>query len=235
MPQLSTPLLDTACLADGPPDDGLVAAVDDEVLCRWQSGEMHHACVLERRQVCGTAASPSSRGTTAIETTAAAAALASGGRAAAEPPAVPAAAAAAPPNVPATARSSWEYYVHYVGMNRRLDEWVSADRCVGFQVAAQDSTAPLSPTATEAADSRTRNHKRRLDVVNHMSGSESALDVEREGAQEQVARMKNIHRIVIGAFEVETWCAARGRSRGRAALRALRSALRCAALRRAPS
>jgi len=46
----------------------------------------------------------------------------------------------------------WEYYVHYEEFDRRLDEWVSADR-MGDEIIKNKSATPPAPVASPLAPS----------------------------------------------------------------------------------
>jgi len=55
----------------------------------------------------------------------------------------------------------WEYYVHYEEFDRRLDEWVSADR-MGDEIIQNKSANPPAPVASSSAPSpptNTRQHR----------------------------------------------------------------------------
>mmetsp|Transcript_16202 Transcript_16202/g.41285 ORF Transcript_16202/g.41285 Transcript_16202/m.41285 type:complete len:572 (-) Transcript_16202:225-1940(-) len=103
----------------------------------------------------------------------------------------------------------WQYYLHFHGTNRRLDEWVGAERLL---------SGPLDPltignggwpggaaSSVAASGGRTRNLKRRSDALNNVSLSEAGLDPALEREHEQTTKVKNIHRIIMGPFEIETW------------------------------
>uniref|UniRef100_A0A1B0BDF4 Histone acetyltransferase n=1 Tax=Glossina palpalis gambiensis TaxID=67801 RepID=A0A1B0BDF4_9MUSC len=101
--------------------------------------------------------------------------------------------------------SSAEYYVHYVGLNRRLDEWVTRDRitdatdaktngntAIGQDVAdslgaktikqlskvSKEQIASLeNPSPVENTDRKlTRNQKRRHDEINHVQKTYAEMD-----------------------------------------------------------
>ena len=97
--------------------------------------------------------------------------------------------------------AAWSYYVHYDGLNRRLDEWVPADR-----LQLNDEPAPKATLkrAGEPARRATRNMKRRSDEINavqEMGEQEAAMEKEHE----ESTKVKNIQTIEIGRFEVDTW------------------------------
>ena len=98
------------------------------------------------------------------------------------------------------------YYVHYVGCNRRLDEWVPADRVL----AINPSLAPGAPRAessihVQPQQRATRNMKRRIDNINAVHMSANHYDEALEKEHEESTKMKNIHVVQIGRFELDTW------------------------------
>jgi|TARA_B100000459_G_C8577153_1_gene201535 hypothetical protein len=86
----------------------------------------------------------------------------------------------------------WEYYVHYEGLNRRMDEWVPLSR---FDTAAVAEEGKL-----------TRNTKRKLDHEEHEE--EGELDQVTLKEHEEATKVKNVQRILFGPWEMETWCRA---------------------------
>eukprot|EP01127_Copromyxa_protea_P024532 TRINITY_DN971_c0_g2_i1.p1 TRINITY_DN971_c0_g2~~TRINITY_DN971_c0_g2_i1.p1 ORF type:complete len:391 (-),score=56.44 TRINITY_DN971_c0_g2_i1:48-1151(-) len=81
-----------------------------------------------------------------------------------------------------------EYYVHFVGFNKRLDEWITADRFSGGEIAA-DSSAD-----TNKGGSRPRPNRR------NDTGKDDGHD-----GHEEATRVKNINSIVLGQHEISTW------------------------------
>jgi len=91
--------------------------------------------------------------------------------------------------------------VHYSGFNRRLDEWVGSERI-----------KPL-----EAPSSRTvREKKRKLDPAvkvqtpppsanAHDDSAAGELDAATQREHEAATRVKNINKIVLGKWEINTW------------------------------
>lgn len=97
---------------------------------------------------------------------------------------------------------SWLYYVHYEDYDRRLDEWVAADR-MGEQVERQKDT----PGAVQDSGQKmTRTQKRKFDEIHTTLPAEidpttAALEHEREEA----TKVKNIQCVEFGFFEMDTW------------------------------
>ncbi|VDK49975.1 unnamed protein product [Anisakis simplex] len=108
-------------------------------------------------------------------------------------------------------QSPVEYYVHYEGSDRRMDEWVDASR-VRFASFAQHKN-------TEREENRrkiTRNQKRRYDEMVNGCGTSSsssygiaanidALTAALEKEHEEVTKVKHIERIRYGKYEIDTW------------------------------
>lgn len=119
----------------------------------------------------------------------------------------------------------FEYYVHYEGFNRRLDEWVDRDRVdVSFgskikaeaEAKAAKSAAltqiAVGSTITDGLDNPdrkiTRNQKRKHDEINHVQKTFAEMDpttaaLERE--HEAITKVKYVDRIQFGKFEVDAW------------------------------
>jgi len=78
----------------------------------------------------------------------------------------------------------WTYYVHYEGLNRRLDSWVSAEELQPIEAQAPNETRGR-PTRQDAVNSRraTRNMKRKIDEIN----ASSLNDTEHDEAMEKCA------------------------------------------------
>ena len=95
-----------------------------------------------------------------------------------------------------------EYYVTFIGENRRLDEWVTQDRICA--VAAADS-----PAVDEGKGGRqTRNQKRRHDELNHTEEDDHAQDAVSAALEKEhleATKVKNIMCIQIGNFDIDTW------------------------------
>jgi histone acetyltransferase MYST1 len=94
--------------------------------------------------------------------------------------------------------------VHYEEYDRRLDEWVSADK-VGEEVERKKLEKAL--TAVDSNQKMTRTQKRRHDEINTVVDSNvvdpttAALEHEREEA----TKVKNIQSVEFGIYEMDTW------------------------------
>lgn len=103
-----------------------------------------------------------------------------------------------------------EYYVHYHGLNRRLDEWVESTRIDTTRVVPEsDVEAVKDGESKDGADNRmTRNQKRKHDEINHVQKSYAEMDpttaaLERE--HEAITKVKYIDRVHMGKYEIEAW------------------------------
>ena len=115
--------------------------------------------------------------------------------------------------------NQFEYYVHYEGFNRRLDEWVDKERVdvsSGSKVRAEaEARAAKSAALTQHANDAdqpdrkiTRNQKRKHDEINHVQKTFAEMDpttaaLERE--HEAITKVKYVDRIQFGKFEVDAW------------------------------
>jgi len=94
--------------------------------------------------------------------------------------------------------------VHYEEFDRRLDEWVSADRMGEEIIKSKSKDSPLA--TTESGQKMTRTQKRKHDEINttlpnELDATTAALEHERE----QATKVKNIQTVELGEFEMDTW------------------------------
>lgn len=97
----------------------------------------------------------------------------------------------------------WEYYVHYDGFDRRLDEWVPAERMHHEPDAARKGPA-CAPDREFGHRRATRNMRRKIDEINHVQTS-AEHDEALEKEHEESTKLKNIQRIEMGRFEIDAW------------------------------
>lgn len=93
----------------------------------------------------------------------------------------------------------WDYYVHYRKFNRRMDEWVALSN---FNL---DTVVPPEPEPP--GDGRTRGQKRRLDDEHSEEEGEGHEDFDPQQLREheEFTKVKNIEKIELGRYEMETW------------------------------
>lgn len=110
-----------------------------------------------------------------------------------------------------------EYYVHYDGFNRRLDEWIKSDRIKSKRqesdeiVAVNNETDSLGINGPDGSNNErkiTRNQKRKHDEINHVQKTFDEMDpttrlLEKE--HEALTKVKYIDRVQIGKYEIDTW------------------------------
>jgi len=90
----------------------------------------------------------------------------------------------------------YEYYVHYVEFNRRLDEWV--------QLAQLDLTSIIQ-LDDNGDGGRTRNQKRKTEFDATPDEDHAEFDPASLREHEEFTKVKNINRIEMGKYDVETW------------------------------
>ncbi|VDP12245.1 unnamed protein product [Soboliphyme baturini] len=109
-----------------------------------------------------------------------------------------------------------EYYVHYEGLNRRLDEWVTADRIDLLSCSPSSEqqkqvfdVVSNSPDSNEEETRKiTRNQKRKHDEINHVQQAYDDMDpttAALEKEHEAMTKVKYIDRVQFGKYEMDTW------------------------------
>lgn len=123
----------------------------------------------------------------------------------------------------------YEYYVHYSGFNRRLDEWVPFERFDLHALVKVESRRLARKAASERANhaSRAKSDRKRKDLKKKRPSTgptastappQKATNKDPSAAaangpsadknnkkHEEVAKVKNIQTIVIGAWSIDTW------------------------------
>jgi len=89
--------------------------------------------------------------------------------------------------------SSYKYYVHYVGFNRRLDEWVMVDRMKKTDRLIENDKANKKSKFDDAT--KKRKH----------SSDDEGLDPQSRKMHEQATKIKTVTEIVFGRHRAETW------------------------------
>ncbi|KAJ8318819.1 hypothetical protein KUTeg_003910 [Tegillarca granosa] len=107
-----------------------------------------------------------------------------------------------------------EFYVHYEGFNRRLDEWVEVDRLdlntkvEDPQSKMKDMTIMLTDLSDGTDRKITRNQKRKHDEINHVQKTYAEMDpttAALEKEHEAITKVKYIDKIQIGRYEIDAW------------------------------
>ena len=91
----------------------------------------------------------------------------------------------------------WEYYVHYRGWNRRMDEWVSLDRL--------DLETVIPPEPFDPSDPKAR--KRRLEEMYSDDEEEQREDLDPKENREhkEGTKLKTVQKVELGRFLMDTW------------------------------
>ena len=92
----------------------------------------------------------------------------------------------------------FEYYVHYIDFDRRLDAWISFKELVDINTPeGRQATEKRKTAKLEVPDPLT---KRRA----HLHGvNETYAALERE--HEELTKVKNLDTIQLGPYRIETW------------------------------
>jgi hypothetical protein len=93
----------------------------------------------------------------------------------------------------ATKGGTLKHYVHYVDFNRRLDEWVAADRV-------------MSELSKEAAECTAK--KRKAGEISFVEEGHDGMDEQSIREHERITKVKNINSIEFGRHCIDTWCVA---------------------------
>eukprot|EP00850_Spirogloea_muscicola_P006308 SM000030S11317 [mRNA] locus=s30:112639:115685:+ [translate_table: standard] len=100
----------------------------------------------------------------------------------------------------------FEYYVHYTEFNRRLDEWVQLDQMDLDSIEA-DGDEKVEDKANGLK--MTRHQKRKIDETHveevNLTGGHEDFDAASLREHEEFTKVKNISRIEMGKYELDTW------------------------------
>ncbi|CAN6199893.1 unnamed protein product [Urochloa humidicola] len=97
--------------------------------------------------------------------------------------------------------ADYEYYVHYTEFNRRLDEWVKLEQ-LDLDTVETDVDEKVEDKATSLK--MTRHQKRKIDET-HVEQGHEELDAASLREHEEFTKVKNIARIELGRYEIDTW------------------------------
>ncbi|VDK74126.1 unnamed protein product [Onchocerca ochengi] len=101
---------------------------------------------------------------------------------------------------PAERGTGNEYYVHYEGTDRRLDEWAQRSQ---IQKVVQRNAAD-DDNRRKITRIRKRKHSEMIESLNsHSSAEDERTALEKE--HEEVTKVKHIERIRYGNYEIDTW------------------------------
>lgn len=102
--------------------------------------------------------------------------------------------------LPSGTTNDYEYYVHYTEFNRRLDEWVKLEQ---LELDSVETDADEKVDDKAGSLKMTRHQKRKIDET-HVEGNEE-LDAASLREHEEFTKVKNITKIELGRYEIETW------------------------------
>merc|ERR1711871_841760 len=92
----------------------------------------------------------------------------------------------------------FQYYIHYSHFDRRLDEWVTIDRI--------DVENPIIDSSSNNENSPSKKGRKKRKIEDTAEKEDKAVllaNLEKE--HEEITKVKNIHCIELGKYEVETW------------------------------
>ncbi|KAG7492137.1 hypothetical protein MATL_G00011340 [Megalops atlanticus] len=106
-----------------------------------------------------------------------------------------------------------EFYVHYIGFNRRLDEWVGKARLaltktVKDAVRKSVEGGGVGELGEQPERKITRNQKRKHDEINHVQKTYAEMDpttAALEKEHEAITKVKYVDKIQTGTFEIDAW------------------------------
>ncbi|UYV82838.1 KAT8 [Cordylochernes scorpioides] len=101
-----------------------------------------------------------------------------------------------------------EYYVHYEGYNKRLDEWVDIDKVDVNSNQKEDNTRKINNILEQSDRKITRNQKRKHDEINHIQNPYAEMDpttAALEKEHEALTMVKYVDRIQFGIYEIDAW------------------------------
>jgi len=98
----------------------------------------------------------------------------------------------------------WDYYVHYVEFNRRLDEWVPGDIVeIQGEIETKERERKRKASEPEKTKKMTRSNKKKLEDINKPDDDHQMSALEKE--HEEITKVKNIDVIEFGRYEIDTW------------------------------
>ena len=89
----------------------------------------------------------------------------------------------------------WDYYVHYRKLNRRMDEWVEFER-LNLDTVVPPEVDPNDPKAKK---------RRAEEDFSEDEGDHRGITVQRLMEHEEFTKVKNVDRIEMGKYIMETW------------------------------
>ena len=90
------------------------------------------------------------------------------------------------------------YYVHWTDFNRRNDSWVKVE--------------DIDLTTTKEKIKEVSNRKKKYDEFTHDHDEHEGMDEKSLKEHEEVTKVKNVNKIQMGQFLVQTWYTSQNRS-----------------------
>jgi histone acetyltransferase MYST1 len=100
-----------------------------------------------------------------------------------------------------TGPDDYQYYVHYNEFNRRLDEWVNLEQ---LELESVEADADEKVEDKAGGLKMTRHQKRKIEETHAEEGHED-FDAASLREHEEFTKVKNISKIELGKYEIETW------------------------------
>jgi histone acetyltransferase MYST1 len=97
-----------------------------------------------------------------------------------------------------------EYYVHYENHDRRLDEWITFDKFLleTYETKSEEGNKIVKRRRTQHVNENLSEF--RMTGGNwHASGDPTLAELEKE--HEEITKVKNINKIIMGGWEIEAW------------------------------
>eukprot|EP01029_Cantina_marsupialis_P021006 TRINITY_DN49887_c0_g1_i1.p1 TRINITY_DN49887_c0_g1~~TRINITY_DN49887_c0_g1_i1.p1 ORF type:complete len:410 (+),score=72.93 TRINITY_DN49887_c0_g1_i1:128-1357(+) len=104
----------------------------------------------------------------------------------------------APPN-------GYNYYVHYEDFNRRMDQWVAAEKCTPLK---DDKSVPFVRVINEKGDiikTRRRGDGEISEFIEPDHTEHEGMDENSIREHEAVTKVKNVENIELGRFRMDCW------------------------------
>ncbi|RYH28525.1 hypothetical protein EON65_11845 [archaeon] len=102
-----------------------------------------------------------------------------------------------------------QYYIHYLDFNRRMDEWVAADRILHLPSIANRraldycTSSPVDPMSNPRIDASSTHILSTVADLDH--DEHEGLDEESLLEHEKVTKVKNIRTVQLGKYIMECW------------------------------
>ena len=97
-----------------------------------------------------------------------------------------------------------EYYVHYIYHDRRLDEWVGVDR-IDLQSKVCSLAGEIQESGPSAKNKKTKRKLEDMTGAATFREEKVAILSQLEKEHEETTKVKNIQKIVLGRYEMDTW------------------------------